>query len=255
MIKVKKDMTGWIMSEHGVPESRLTVIRQVEDYVRSDGRRESRWLCRCNCGNLAFVIGTQLKSGGVKSCGCLLQENLRMPRYNIRKMNRYDLSGEYGIGYTDDNEEFWFDLADYEKIKDYCWRYNPDGYVVGYDRRHCKHIKLHRLVMDIEDPLIEVDHIIHLPRNEHKIDNRKQNLRIVNRSQNCMNTAIYKNNSSGYRGVSWHSRMQKWLARIQVDGKNIYLGSFTDKEEAHRIYEQAAKEYFGEYKYYEKVGE
>lgn len=31
MVKVKEDMTGWVMNEHGFPDSRLTVIKQVED--------------------------------------------------------------------------------------------------------------------------------------------------------------------------------------------------------------------------------
>ena len=38
----------------------------------------------------------------------------------FKKYNTYDLSGEYGIGYTSKGEEFYFDLDDYDKIKDYC---------------------------------------------------------------------------------------------------------------------------------------
>ena len=42
-----------------------------------------------------------------------------------KKYNKYDLSGEYGIGWTSNtNQEFYFDLEDYDKIKDYCWIYN-----------------------------------------------------------------------------------------------------------------------------------
>ena len=37
LVKVKEDMSGWIMSEHGVPDSRLKVIKQVEDYVYPSG--------------------------------------------------------------------------------------------------------------------------------------------------------------------------------------------------------------------------
>ena len=28
------DMTGWIMSEHGVPDSKIKVIKQTEDYIK-----------------------------------------------------------------------------------------------------------------------------------------------------------------------------------------------------------------------------
>lgn len=33
------------------------------------------------------------------------------------KHNTYDLSGDFGIGYTDKGEKFYFDISDYEKIK------------------------------------------------------------------------------------------------------------------------------------------
>ena len=49
-----------------------------------------------------------------------------------KKYNTYDLTGEYGIGYTSKDEEFYFDLEDYDKIKDYCWRITMQGYVRAY---------------------------------------------------------------------------------------------------------------------------
>ena len=52
MVKVREDMTGWIMSEHGVSDSRLTVIEQVEDHVYADKQNKehhyAQWLCECN---------------------------------------------------------------------------------------------------------------------------------------------------------------------------------------------------------------
>ena len=62
----------------------------------------------------------------------------------FKKYNTYDLSGEYGIGYTSKGEEFWFDLNDYNKIKDYCWYYNSNGYLCSQNA-NCKHIYFHRL--------------------------------------------------------------------------------------------------------------
>lgn len=49
---------------------RLTVIKQAASLY---GRR-SRWICRCRCGNLKVALGQNLKSGKVKSCGCLKAE-------------------------------------------------------------------------------------------------------------------------------------------------------------------------------------
>ena len=75
MIKVKEDITGWVMSEHGVPESKLTVIEQTEDYVSPSGQREARWLCQCSCGsNPVAIRQNALKYGRTLSCGCIQKE-------------------------------------------------------------------------------------------------------------------------------------------------------------------------------------
>ena len=48
-----------------------------------------------------------------------------------------------------------------------------------------------------------IDHIFHK-----KFDNRKSQLRFVTHSQNQMNRDIGKNNTSGYRGISWHKNIK-----------------------------------------------
>lgn len=45
----------------------LTVIARAEN----GNRGNARWLCRCVCGNKVIVSANNLKSGAVKSCGCL----------------------------------------------------------------------------------------------------------------------------------------------------------------------------------------
>lgn len=56
MVKVREDLTGWIMKEHGVPESRLTVIRRVDDAVSKSGYKNAQYLCRCECKDDSYVI-------------------------------------------------------------------------------------------------------------------------------------------------------------------------------------------------------
>ena len=73
MVKVRDDLTG---KRFG----RLTVIRQVEDYVSPSGRRIPRWLCKCDCGNEVEALGSSLKSGDTKSCGCLNDEKRKIGR-------------------------------------------------------------------------------------------------------------------------------------------------------------------------------
>lgn len=66
------DMTGWAMKDHGVPDSRLTVIRLAE----KKNRTAAMWVCKCDCGNPneIIIVGNSIRSGMTKSCGCLNKE-------------------------------------------------------------------------------------------------------------------------------------------------------------------------------------
>lgn len=64
------DMTGWIMKEHGVPDSRITVLRRDTE-TKS---KLVRWICQCECGTIFSAVGTKLRSGWTRSCGCLQKE-------------------------------------------------------------------------------------------------------------------------------------------------------------------------------------
>ena len=88
----------------------------------------------------------------------------------LKKYNTYDLTGEYGIGYTFKGEEFWLDLEDYHKIKGYCWYYSQ-RYVVAHEIDDSKkHVNLHNLVMNKRENEV-IDHTYHPKINENKYDN------------------------------------------------------------------------------------
>lgn len=72
----KIDMTGWVMSEHGVPDSRLTVIKEAEPHITKGGHPQVQWLCQCSCGKQIIVKGAFLRNGNTKSCGCLATEKI-----------------------------------------------------------------------------------------------------------------------------------------------------------------------------------
>lgn len=222
---------------------RLTVIKQAEDYVRPDGRREAQWLCKCNCGNEVIVISTSLKRGLTKSCGCFMRERVYETH---KKENKYDLSGKYGIGYTYKGDEFYFDLDDYTLIKEYCWCIDREGYVSTnlWDDDKKKSIRMHRLIINVSDKKDEIDHI-----NNNKKDNRKCNLRIVTRSQNGMNRGVQSNNKTGVTGVTFYEPYDKWNSQIALNGKHINLGYFSDFEDAVKARKEAEERYFGEYSY------
>lgn len=49
---------------------RLTVI----GFIGRNSRRQDRWLCVCECGEMKEVFGYNLKNGAVQSCGCLRRD-------------------------------------------------------------------------------------------------------------------------------------------------------------------------------------
>lgn len=253
MIKVKKDLTG-------LKFGRLTVIKQGDDYISPSGSKSVRWLCLCDCQkhlpeNQRKLILVRRSALGryTNSCGCLQKERTSISsKIANKKYNKYDLSGEYGVGYTAKDEEFYFDLEDYEKIKDYYWFLNTGGYVYAYDIKSNKRkfLFLHNLVMDNIDRKFIVDHIKHIEDDKNSCrDNRKENLRKVTQSKNSMNRRKQRNNTSGTTGVYYRKNENKWVARIKIMGKEKFLGYFTNYDDAVKARKAAEEIYFGEYSY------
>ena len=211
----------------------------------SGGNRKVMWHCKCSCGNEIDVHSGQLISGRTQSCGCLNKDINRKRMQEMRFIrNTYNLSGDYGIGYTTKGEEFWFDLEDYDLIKNYCWYIHHSKYVMAHGENH-KLIMLHKLIMNDLDNKYDIDHI----KTEHKFDNRKSNLRRATRSQNNCNKIRQKNNKSGVPGVRFDNWYQKWIATINVNKKErkVYLGNnFEEAVMARKIAEQ---KYYKEYSY------
>ena len=243
MVKVKIDMTGWKMWEHGVPESKLTVIKQVEDYIYPNGKRKAQWLCECNCKehNQIIAEGVNIRRGNTLSCGCW---QIEMAIQSNKKYNKYDLSGEYGIGWTSNtNREFYFDLEDYDKIKDYCWF----ECVVGSSRnfhtlqtttpnnRKC-HISMHQI--------LGFNNYDHIDRDE--FNNRKSNLRPCTKSQNQMNRSLAMHNTSGVTGVS-PTKDGYWEASLVIKGERKFRKIFKNKNDAICARLNAEVKYFGEF--------
>lgn len=211
----------------------------VKELQGVDKNRKALWLCQCECdGNIKIYKGILLINGHVKSCGCLRKDKISKMK---KKYNTYDLTGIYGIGYTFKGEEFYFDLEDYDLIKECCWYLDPHKYVIT--RKNKSLIRMHRLIMNVTENE-DIDHIFHI-----NYDNRKSELRIVNDSQNQMNEKLQKNNISGVTGVCWVKSKGKWKAQIGVNNTNIFLGYFNSLNDAINTRKEAEEKYFGEYSY------
>lgn len=78
-------------------------------------------------------------------------------------------------------------------------------------------------------------------------NNRISNLRVASSKQNQGNSKMPRHNTSGLKGVTWSKKSNKWAAQIKQGKRNIWLGVYDDKLDAHQAYMKAAAEYFGEF--------
>ena len=122
-------------------------------------------------------------------------------------------------------------------LKSCAWNENGSGYLSG--RVNNERTFAHWLIMPRKNGL-EIDHI-----NRDKKDNRKNNLRHLDRSNNQFNSDISVIASSGVRGVNWHKKGKKWNARIRKNRKYISLGLYDAIDEAAKVRKEAEKLYFG----------
>lgn len=140
------------------------------------------------------------------------------------------------------------DDEDFDWLNQYKWSIASNGYPQRATKteKGWRPRRMHRDILKYESPQV-ADHI-----NGNKLDNRRSNLRIVNRQQNNCNTGKRPRQSgvspsSQFKGVCWLTRPQRWGARIRADGKYHTLGTFKDEVEAARAYDAAARVYHGEF--------
>lgn len=135
--------------------------------------------------------------------------------------------------------ETTIDTEDAEKVMRHKWHLSNSGYATT--KIGNKTVFLHSLICK-KPQGFDVDHI-----NRNKLDNRSSNLRIATRSQNLHNKKARSNNKSGFTGVSFRKERNHWRSRIAVNGKELLIGSFSNKEDAIKSRIDAEKRYLGEF--------
>ncbi len=89
-------------------------------------------------------------------------------------------------------------------------------------------LSLHREIMAryLGRNLLKTEIVDHI--NHDTLDNRRASLRIAIGSQSQQNRGKHIDNTSGYKGVTFHKHNRKFVSSIQVNGKRKWLGYFAD---------------------------
>jgi hypothetical protein len=228
MAKPMKDITGETFG-------RLKVLNFV-------GREKTHyyWKCSCSCGNEAIVEKSALLRKQVQSCGCVNSKG------RCKGRNLFDISGEYGIGYSAKGSQFFFDIEDYERMKDIYWTITKKGYVMAAKNKSF----LARLILGL--PRNKNIHYI----NGNSSDVRKTNLSSTSPEQKISDSIEYAKKTGKKTKIKYLTTRKtegcypkkrkkgiKWQARIRLNKKTIHLGTFNTKKEAKAAYKKAKTEY------------
>ena len=133
---------------------------------------------------------------------------------------------------------------DYAYLNQWKWFYSQ-GYV-GRNVYFPKHtsVWMHRVILERMG-------FKNFKRTDHKdgktLNNCRINLRPATYTENARNQRKRINNTSGYKGVSWHRHNKKWVVQIMWGGKRKCLGYFNTKICAAKEYNRAVKQHYGKF--------
>lgn len=137
-------------------------------------------------------------------------------------------------------------------LTQYHWRLQQNNTHLMYATRHryargkFNHEYAHRVIMEriVGRPLLRTERVDHIDRNP--LNNKRDNLRIANASQNAANAPKHRDGSNLYRGV-YRRNNGRFSTKICINRRIIQLGTYDTAEEARDVYQKAAEKYHGEF--------
>lgn len=135
------------------------------------------------------------------------------------------------IIYTNKNEQILVDEDDYSLLSRHTWDITNFGYARTTINK--KQILMHKLILPTGSSRLVTDHI-----NRNKLDNRKENLRIISRTENNYNHS-HKVGVTGFMGVYGHSDGRDYYASFSYNNKTVYLGRGETLEETAKLRDYA----------------
>lgn len=135
------------------------------------------------------------------------------------------------------------DADDFDVVNQHVWHVSSNGYARGYILQNGKRVLwfMHRFILQTPKGM-DTDH-----KNADRLDNRKVNLRLATEAENSRYQRMKRNNTSGFKGVSFIKRDNKYKAAICIRYKHYNLGHFKTPEEAYAVYCEAATRLHGEF--------
>ena len=228
----------------GMTFGRLTVLEQANDHIKPSGQHETMWLCKCTCGNTKAIRAGVLKNGSTQSCGCIftevLQERNKNNTYSKLPPNDTIIDGAYVKILFSDGTYTTVDLDVYNTLlTDKRIFKTKAGYAALHIKQKDKRrlIKLHQFILGVLAEDIAPNVIDHINRD--KLDNRKENLRIVSVAENVWNRSLSPN-KLGCNCVEFTG--SAYRVRVHINGQLISLGSFKTQQEAEDCYNNFIKE-------------
>jgi hypothetical protein len=186
---------------------------------------------------------TNNRNGTSKMATQSMPQNHR-PRKTIRPIR---VDGDIAYVTLTQGYEAIIDAADLHLIDDWNWTASiSEWHVCAYRRRHKSlgrpsYFPMHRQIL--QAPIgVEVDHI-----DGNALNNTRRNLRIATSQENKRNRRRNKNNTTGFKGVTYDKSRNTYNASMMVDRKRVSLGRYASPTEAYQAYIEAASSKFGEF--------
>lgn len=129
-----------------------------------------------------------------------------------------------------------------------CWEWLASINGRGYGQFYVcgKMVRAHRFAYESLEGEIPPHYFL-----DHICQNKKcvnpQHLRMATINDNNRYCPKRVDNTSGYKGVTWHKKTKKWCAKIKVNNREVALGYYDFPEDAYSAYCEAAKKYHGEF--------
>jgi len=188
----------------------------VKELLPSDSRGNRRWLCQCDCGNTLVAITGDLNRGQTTNCGCVKSPDLSGQTFgNITVIRRSDNKRKHGNKMVVE----WECLCNCgNKV------FRTTGQLTNKKMRMCAECSHQN----------SVEHALKGARFE-------QGTQVTKIREMKLSAA----NTSGCRGVHWNKKREKWEASIRFKGKLMYLGAYSNFEDAVKVRHRAEEEVYG----------